>query len=51
MSNLEKKTCPVCGKLVAVRVPKGGNGTTARPVPHNGKIGLPCDGRLFDIDL
>lgn len=33
---MERVVCPECGKTVAARVPRGGDGTALRPVPHNG---------------
>lgn len=33
---MERVVCEVCGKTVAARVPRGGDGSALQPVPHKG---------------
>ena len=45
-SRLLRVRCCQCGKDVAARKPKGGDGTGYRPVKHNDELGRNCIGRL-----
>lgn len=50
-SKKARGTCPQCGRDVALRVPKGGDGADLRPVRHNKPdSGERCDGWLFEAE-
>lgn len=40
--------CAVCGRELAVHVPKGGDGSMWVPFRHRNPAGEPCEGHLYD---
>ena len=43
-SEMTRVRCPDCRRVVAGRVPKGGDGSAWYPHRHNTTGGLPCNG-------
>lgn len=46
---LARVTCPVCGREVSARIPRGGDGSGLVPVAHRFN-GVLCDGRRHTVD-
>lgn len=50
---MERVTCPECGKNVAARIPRGGDGSALQPVAHKGPDTKPdhvCPGHWRLVD-
>lgn len=45
-----KIRCPFCGRLVRVKIPKGGDGSAVRPHRH-GADGETCMGSYSTLDV